>query len=294
MNASRTIADIKFHWYDAWPDQWSPTGASAVKNCSCEFEMAAVLFNAATLAMQCGVREQAVKQQEPLKKAKNLFLRAAGLYAAADEKAREIQGDVSVDLSSASLEMLTMLSLAHAQRCIYEYAATQETQKGLCPKLAAAAADYYEEAESHLSTKSLPMGKLLNAANQYNKWSAKILVSMLYFCAIANHKDALILKPDRMPKAGMASKAGIEIVRLEKARDVLVLARDKAKKHLAPEAKEAVKKLLEDVEKHLGEATKENDHIHYIGADEVEKLRTSAPPPAIERKTLVHDKQVGA
>ena len=114
--------------------------------------MAAVLFNAATLALQCGVREQAVKQEEPLKKAKKLFLQAAGLFAAADDKAREIQGDVSVDLSSAGLEMLKMLSLAHAQRCIYEYAATQDKQKKLCPKLAAAAADYYEEVESHLTT----------------------------------------------------------------------------------------------------------------------------------------------
>ena len=140
------------------------------------------------------------------------------------------------------------------------------------------------QVESHLATKSLPMGKLLNAANQYNKWSAKILVSQLYYCAIANHKDAILLKPDRVPKAGMATKAGVEIVRLEKARDMLVMARDKAKKHV-PEAKDAVKRLLQDVEAHLLEASKDNDAISYLRYAERAQHHLQKSPELLPKET---------
>ena len=258
-------------------------GQSYVKLSSLDFEIAAVLFNAATLAMQCGVQAQAQKQKETLSKAKTFFLRAAGLYAAANDKVKKVQGAVSVDMG-AGLEMLKMLSLAHAQRCIYEYAATQENQKSLWSKLAAATADYYEEVESHIRTKSLPMGKLLNAANQYKKWSSKIMINMLYFRALANQKDAVICKPNRV------TKMGIEIVRLEKARDMLKVAVNKAE--AVPGTIEVVRGLLEEVEAHLKEATTQNNAISYINEGEIEKLRTTSPPEAIHGKTLVEDKEV--
>jgi len=109
--------EINFRWYDAWQAPTAlPGGPTPVKSTSCNLEIAAVLFNAATLALQYGAQCHAQKTVAKYSMAQKYFLRAAGLYTAVHDRVKGVQDEVSMDMSSSALEMLKMLSLVRALR----------------------------------------------------------------------------------------------------------------------------------------------------------------------------------
>ena len=179
--------DIKFVWFDAW--EGAGIASPKVKSSSCNLEIASVLFNGATLALLHGAQCQEKKTMQGYKDAKRSFLRAAGMYAAVSDYTKDIQQEVSTDMSNAALEMLQMLSLAHAQRSFLD-AAISECKKTLLPRLAAATADYYYSVNELLHDKSLPLGKHLNKTNNHGKWAAESMVSSLYYRAAAQQYAA--------------------------------------------------------------------------------------------------------
>jgi hypothetical protein len=179
--------DIKFVWFDAW--QGAGLGSAKFKSSSCNLEIASVLFNGATLALLHGAQCQGKKTMQGYQDAKRSFLRAAGMYAAVSDCTKDIQQEVSTDMSNTALEMLQMLSLAHAQRMFFD-AAISEGKETLLPRLAAATADYYFSVNELLHDKSLPLGKHLNKTNNHGKWAAESMVSSLYYRAAAQQYAA--------------------------------------------------------------------------------------------------------
>jgi len=271
---------VKFAWYDAWLPP-SALGPSPATSSDITLESAAVLFNAATLAMHHGEVCYRSATAENYKAASQAFLRAAGLFAAAYELVRSMPDRVSVDLREPCLGMLKMLALGHAQRCMYDSAVAQD-KKNLLAKFAAAVADYYQEAYQAVRDKNAEMGQLLNRSNNYGKWTAVLMVDHLYYRALSHQHEAANLVSNR--KEHLAS----ELLRLQYAKEMLQSAMAKAKQCAAVAQKPNVQAALTKVELMLADATKDNDTVYMsLGPSirDLETLRLKGEP----RPVMGHD-----
>ena len=126
----------------------------------------------------------------------------AGLFAAVYERTKGTPDRVSADLREPCLNMLKHLALGHAQRCFYDSAVAQDKKMTLS-RLAAATADYYEAAFDAVRDKGSVTSKLLNRSNYHGKWTAVLMVDLLYYRAMASqHEAGLVLTGFCLQRSG--------------------------------------------------------------------------------------------
>ena len=271
---------VKFEWYDAWLPPISMPGGPSPSHGDTALESAAVLFNTATLAMQYGEACYLRANAENYRAAAHSFMHAAGLFAAVHERVKGTPDRVSADLREPCLNMLKHLALGHAQRCFYDSAVAQDKKMHLAA-IAAATADFYEAAFDAVRDKGSEMSKLLNRSNNYGKWTAVLMVDLLYYRAMASLHAAAMLESTR------GETIATELLRLEQAKDMLQRAAKKANKNSCVAQKPNVEAALEKVESALENAQKENNLVYNVLPGELQKMRENREPQPVKGLDMV-------
>jgi programmed cell death 6-interacting protein len=137
---SEAKVKLSFTWFDAFKP------ARKIVKYSLTFEQAAILFNCASMESHAGVQCDRT-DPEGLKAACKHFQQAAGIFKhLKDNVCPKITGDLTSDFSQEGLELLVGVMLGQAQACFYEKAVKGKMKSGIVCKLAAQAADFYNQA----------------------------------------------------------------------------------------------------------------------------------------------------
>lgn len=248
---------VKFTWYDAF---------STRKKCAdyqIYFEKASVLFNLGAHLSSVGA-VQNLSSPEGLKIACQNFQAAAGAFQEAKTVVEHhpLPPDAA-DLSAASLGALEVLMLAQAQQCFYEKAAMDKMKPQITSKLAAQAADFYQQAHAQFGA--------ISAVTR--SWKDQVELKKIYFRALSQLQQSHV--------AIAADGYGEQVGRLVVASGHMADAKKRLLKGVPSELQGQFEASLAEIEKARAQAERENDTIYH------DTVPVEARLAAIEAKAIV-------
>ncbi|TFK47825.1 pH-response regulator [Heliocybe sulcata] len=221
------------------------------------YERAAVLFNLGALYSQLAASEDR-SNAEGLKRALSYHQSAAGsfsfLLSSAVPPLRDTlqsEEEMPLDLTEAFVKSLELLMLAQAQECTWQRAVLDHYKNGVIAKLAAKAATFYEDAVRTIRDASPPIKHAFPST-----WITHCEAKGYHFQAAALYRKSV--------EDLEASKYGHELSRLHQASMLGKKAYDIARRGgVAKAVVEDVKSLLDEVQKNITRAERDNDLIYH-------------------------------
>ncbi|KAG8905997.1 pH-response regulator protein palA/rim20 [Tulasnella sp. 403] len=233
------------------------------------YERVNILYNLASLYCQLA-RSQDKENGEGVKVATNHFANAAGtlmylLDSALPALEASLGRSLPMDLSRSFFLSLQWLMLAQAQECAWNKARIDNMKSGIMARIAVKVAAFYQSAIEAIERSSPPV---LNAFPA--DWKAHLEIKRLHFEAVAQYRKSM--------DENAAGKYGEEVARLQLARDNAKTGYDLARKSrgVAKQVKDNVEVLLDNMEKELARATRDNDLIY------LKDVPSSSELPAIQ------------
>ncbi|KAM9308479.1 rhophilin-1 [Gastrophryne carolinensis] len=192
---NRTLG-VFFHWYD------SLTGVPSCQR-ALAFEKGSVLFNTGALLTQIGARQNRLTL-EGVDTAIDAFQRAAGCFNYLKEN---FSNAPSLDMSSASLNMLVRLMVAQVQECIFEKFSLENAQNSFLSQIQMA-----QEAARVEDVYTLVYRTMMHApVKDYVpfSWTTMVRVKAEHFKALSHYHAASAL-------CDFTTSAGLELIEHEK------------------------------------------------------------------------------
>ncbi|KAJ3182011.1 pH-response regulator protein palA/rim20 [Geranomyces variabilis] len=244
---------ICFCWYNSLgKDRKSVTSFNS------NFEKAAILFNIGAMYSQLAVSEKR-STTEGLKRAATYFQQAAGAFQSLQDHGAEWGGPTATDFQSATLTTLTNLMLAQAQECFWYKAVVDKMKNLIVAKLAAQAADYYEQAYQSATA----------AGIFSDAWTVQMQIKGNHFHAASQYRKSI--------DCGQPGTYGEEIARLQAALGYVKKAMDSSSYKKATTYVQAdLKSLQTTVQMALTKAEKDNDIIYMETVPRAEALQPIA------------------
>ncbi|KZT22347.1 BRO1-domain-containing protein [Neolentinus lepideus HHB14362 ss-1] len=222
------------------------------------YERAAVLFNLGALYSQLAASEDR-SNAEGLKRALSYYQYAAGTFSFLLSSAlspfrdtMQPEEELPLDLTEAFVKSLESLMLAQAQECTWQRAVLDHHYKnGVIAKLAAKAAFFYDEAGRTIRDASPPIKHAFSPI-----WVSHCEAKRYHFEAAAQYRKSV----DDLE----ASRYGHELSRLHQANMLGKKAYDTARRAgVTKEVIEDTKSLLDEVQKNIARAERDNDLIYH-------------------------------
>ncbi|EPQ54076.1 BRO1-domain-containing protein [Gloeophyllum trabeum ATCC 11539] len=221
------------------------------------YERAAVVFNLGALYSQLASSEDR-SNAEGIKRALAHYQNAAGTFAFLASSAvpplrntlRE-EEQLPLDLTEAFVKSLESLMLAQAQECTWQRAKLDNYKNGVIAKLAAKVAYFYEEAVTAIREASPAIKHAFPST-----WIPHCEAKRYHFEAVAQYRKSV----DDLE----VSRYGHELSRLNQASMLAKKGYDIARRAgIAPAVVQDVKSLLDEVQKNIARAERDNDLIYH-------------------------------
>ncbi|KAL3279081.1 hypothetical protein HHI36_016595 [Cryptolaemus montrouzieri] len=241
---------IPFKWKDAF-DKGSIFGSrQSLTISSLSYEKICVLFNIA--ALQSAVAgNQSVESDEGLKLAVKLLQQSAGIFHHLKSTVMlSIQQDPTPDLNPDTLGAISALMLAQAQEIFVHKAIHDNMKDAIIAKLASSCEDLYNEAMKIFQRENLkPIWD--------KEWIPMIAGKQAGFHAIAEFYQSLVCRNQKV--------IGEELARLQHAVELFKASQQRSGKNL-------FNNIFLKAQRHLTEATKDNDFIYHERIPDVKAL----------------------
>ncbi|OJT11438.1 pH-response regulator protein palA/RIM20 [Trametes pubescens] len=220
------------------------------------YERAAVLYNLAALYSQLGSAEDRSTPQG-LKQAIKFYQNAAGaLNYLHDSVLPQLHAslgpeDPPIELGNAFVKSLEFLMLAQAQECVWQRAVMDSYKNGLIAKLAQKVASFYGSAAKYVKDAS-PSIKHVFPSN----WVSHLETKEFHFLAAAQYRKS---REDLE-----AHRYGHELARLFEAQTLAKKGYDIGRRGgVAQPVQQDIKSLLDNVQKNVSRAERDNDLIYH-------------------------------
>ncbi|EIW57583.1 BRO1-domain-containing protein [Trametes versicolor FP-101664 SS1] len=220
------------------------------------YERAAVLYNLAALYSQLGSAEDRSTPQG-LKQAIKFYQNAAGaLNYLHDSVLPQLHAslgpeDPPIELGNAFVKSLEFLMLAQAQECVWQRAVMDSYKNGLIAKLAQKVASFYGSTAKYVKDAS-PSIKHVFPSN----WVSHLETKEFHFLAAAQYRKS---REDLE-----AHRYGHELARLFEAQALAKKGYDIGRRSgVAQPVQQDIKSLLDNVQKNVSRAERDNDLIYH-------------------------------
>ncbi|KZT07808.1 BRO1-domain-containing protein [Laetiporus sulphureus 93-53] len=259
-----------------------------------QYERAAVLFNLGSLYSQLASSQDRSTSQG-LKQAIVYYQNAAGTWKYLAEsaipqfKSSLPPNDLPLELSEAFAIGLEFLMLGQAQECVWQRAVMDNYKNGLIAKLAIKVSSFYGASLSTIREASPSIRHVFPP-----HWLAHIETKKLHFEAVAQYRKSV----DDIE----ANRYGYEISRLTQAQLVAKRGYDVARRgSVAQAVLHDIKSLLDNVQKSLARAERDNDLIYHQDVpsasalppiQEAEMAKPITPPGLTDPKTAIGEDAV--
>ncbi|KAH8092591.1 pH-response regulator [Cristinia sonorae] len=257
-----TDIGLEIPYYPAFNSSGSPV---TLRNLA--YERAAVLFNLSALHSQLAAAEDRASPQG-LKQAIASYQNAAGtlnyLSTTATPKLRAsiTTEAMPLELSEPFVDHLEALMLAQAQECVWQRAVMDNYKNAVIAKLAKSVSSYYQRSLSQARDASPSIRHFLPSG-----WLAHLETKQLHFEAAAQVRKSI----DDLE----ANRYGNELTRLSLAKTLAQKGFDVARRAaVAPAILNDIRSVLDNVQKNLHRAERDNDLIYHQDVPPA----TSLPP----------------
>ncbi|PCH42163.1 BRO1-domain-containing protein [Wolfiporia cocos MD-104 SS10] len=238
------------------------------------YERGAVLFNLAALYSQLAASEDR-STARGLKQAISYQQNAAGALKYLSSAVTPQLGasvdpdDMPLELTVSFTSSLEYLMLAQAQECVWQRAVMDSYKNGLIAKLASKVASLYATSLSEIKAAIPPIRHVFPSY-----WMAHLETKQHHFEAAAQYRKSL----DDLE----ANKYGHEVSRLTQAQLLAKRGYDLARRGgVAQAVLEDIKSLLDNVQKSLARAERDNDLIYH------QEVPPASALPAIQEVSMV-------
>ncbi|XP_065214385.1 programmed cell death 6-interacting protein-like [Planococcus citri] len=261
---SGSSPQIAFKWKDAFDKGSLFTGRASLTLTSFKYECICVLFNIGALQSSVAAT-QSVESDDGLKLAAKLFQLAAGIYKHIKETVQEsFQQDLTPDLNTETLSVLTYLMLAQAQEIFALKAIHDQMKDAVIAKLCAQCEEYYTDT-ARLMQKDF-VRPLVGAS-----WISLVVGKCHIFRGLAEYFQSLVCKSKK--------EVGEEIARLQASIDMIKSGQQQSAKNLFQD-------YLNKAQRALAEAQKDNDFIYHERIPDLKAL-DPIPRAAIAKPTTM-------